>query len=188
MASEIVTKDELGQYLGRKVLPGNADDKARLGAHAWLENICGRIFAPVDDYVEPKTVEDYGQSKLLVDNPPIRAINSITSGRTSPSIVSPDSYVIENAKAGIIRMVSMYLTPGVHAYTVNYKGGFTTYPEDLRLLVCSLVGRAAEKQSKHRHGMRGRSFAQGSFEYYEKDLEPEERRILNIYRRTLYYA
>ncbi len=178
--ADLVTMAILAEYLKRDIQNGNADDMLRVAVNSFVDSYCGRTIMGAS-YVEPHTVLEAWQTTLIVENPPIRALTSLTSGRTSPTLVDPDGYVVE-AKKGIVRLTVSWLTVGVNQYTVSYDGGFAEPPRDLEMVALSIIAREAEKAAKGRHGMRSRSFAQGTWESFERDLEGFEKRLLDQYK------
>jgi hypothetical protein len=178
--SEIVTLEELGNYLGRGVPDGNRDDQIRGMVNGWLDTACNRVFTAAE-YTEKYSVMDSYRRALLVKNPPIRSVTQITSGRTNATVVDSSAYVVEDAEAGIILFTTEWLLVGVQQYVVTYQGGFVSPPSDLKLMALSVIARESEKAEKGRHGMRGRSFAQGSVEFFIDGLTNLEKMILGSY-------
>jgi len=181
MAIEIVTKAELGTYIDRQVGDGSRDDLIRLGVISRIEKVCNRTFS-VDtaDRAEKIDVLDDYTTEMVLENPPVDSFTSLQSGRTTLTLVDADSYVVKT-DSGIIKKITGFWTRGVNYYTANYKGGYTAIPADLRLLGMSIMARDIAKADNKRHGMRGRNFQGGGSDFFQLELEPWEREILEGY-------
>jgi hypothetical protein len=186
LPTEIVSRESLGIYLKDPVVPGSYQDDIRLSINSAVTKYCGRPIVPRDDYVEKVSIREDFRTKFYVKNPPIRELISLSSGRTSPSLVSADSYVVSNDKTGEVEMVDTFLIKGIHQYTVAYKGGFNPIPPELQLFAKSIMAREIAKVALGRHGMRGRAFAQGSAEFLQLDLEPQEKAFLDRYQLKIF--
>lgn len=179
--SEIVTKAEFQTYISTAIVDNTRDDLIRQYVNQFIDTFCARTLAGATFTSEKHSVMESGRYELIVKNPPIRTLTSVKSGRTTPETVASDSYVVEDADAGLIRFISQ-LTVGVHQYEVTYDGGFSPIPDDLKLCALSIMARERQKVTMNRHGIRGRAFANGNVDFEQLDLEPFELRILNRYR------
>ena len=178
---EIVTLDDVNNYLDETLQKRSQVDMIRGYVNKWADTYCSRILE-AKTYEEKHSILESNHWVLIAKNPPIRTLNWIKSGRESPSEIDSGRYVIEDAGAGIIRAVSSPWITGVHQYTVGYDGGYEKAPEDLKLVVLSIIGREFANTRQKRHGLRGKSFAQGSTDLLQMDLTGMEKRILSGYQ------
>lgn len=178
--SEIVSREMLAKYLTRNVTAGSVEDLVRMGINSGIDKYCGRVIVGAT-YAEQITIPDWYMDRFMVSNPPIRTWTSLGSGLTNPSLVDVSSYIV-NKDIGQVVLVNTFFTRGVGQYTATYDGGYDPVPPELQLFAMSIMARECEKVAKGRHGMRGRSMAQGTAEFFQLDMEPVEKLFLNAYR------
>jgi len=180
MPSDIVVASDLIAYLNNKE-PSAQTELVRVGVNALIERYCCRVFAAdttnrTETY---RTTEAY-QRVVQLKKPPVVAFTSLQTGEAgSLRLVDGTSYEVLEEE-GMIRMIGSFFLAETR-YTATYKGGYTTIPEDLKLVGLSIMAREIEKSSKGRHGMRGRAIQGGSVELVEENLTTFEKAILDGY-------
>ena len=177
---EVVTLADVNTYLGEALEEDSQVDLIRGFVNEWVDTRCSRLLGAAS-YEEKHSILEPNHWVLIVKNPPIRELTWIKSGRESPSEIDSGRYVVEDADAGIIRTVSSPWITGVHQYTVGYEGGYEDAPEDLKLAVLSIIGREFANTRQKRHGLRSKSFAQGSTDLLQMGLTPMEKMVLMGY-------
>lgn len=179
MATEIITKVQLQDYIGKKT--DKQSELVRLAINGFIEQYCHRDFSEDEsDREEAVRITSGDQRTLIVRKPPIISLTSIVvgeSGNTSP--VDSTSYDVDLRGGKILMLFGNFLSNS--RYVVAYKGGFTEIPEDIRLAALSIAAREISHASKGRFGMRGRAYQGNSVELFIDGLTKTERVILDSY-------
>ncbi len=118
----IITATDLKSYLeiigtGQDTLLGNIATRANSLIQAFLNR---NIEAA--DYTEK---HDGGDNFIIVKNPPINSISSLTDNGTA---VSTSDYVYYS-DSGIVKLKNKYFTNLLQGVEISYNGGFSTVPD-----------------------------------------------------------
>lgn len=113
-----------------------------------IERYCNRVFAAAT-YAE--VFDGDGSDYLIVKNRPINSLTSIVfKGSTDTTYLQSNGYFDYNSLSGEIRWRTYTITSSVFDYygffprgfqniVVNYNGGFTTIPEDVKEICAQMV-------------------------------------------------
>jgi hypothetical protein len=136
----------------------------------FLEGECGRVFdrATVTEYYHG----DDWRDRLLVARPPIVSITALWDdpARIYVTPISASKYAIEDAEAGLIRLLDgLTFSQGLRNIKITYVGGFAEMPKDLEQAAIELVWAAREKGVHNLIGVRSRSIADGNVQFVNLD-------------------
>lgn len=120
-----------------------------------LEGQCNRVFAAAD-YAEKHDGD--GERNIFVKNPPINSLTSVVVTSSSSTTVD-DADLTYDSETGEIRWKDWDLTStadfvgffpiGFQNITINYNGGYTSFPEDLQLLLAEAVIQVFDRREAH---------------------------------------
>lgn len=115
-----------------------------------LEKQCRRKFE-LQNFVEIKDGD--GSSSLLISNPPLATLNSVTITYSNSSEEYSSLYFLPENEAGIITWNPRlndslrYFPRGKQNIIVNYDGGYATVPKMVEFLVAEMVIEAFAKDA-----------------------------------------
>lgn len=162
----------------------------------WIEGECNKKFLRQTYTNEVYAVHERGMSYLPLKQAPVVSISAFeyragTPGTPSWTALTTDEYeLLEDGKSGLVRVYNS-VPYGVNAVRVTYIAGYLidfanapsathTLPADLTELAERMVVRAFRRRDssgKTTESFNGNSIA------WSTDLDPEEKAILDRYRR-----
>ena len=174
----------------RNIPSGTAEhdeELARLipAVQEFLEAECGRSLSGQTSFTEYYHGDEW-RDRLLVACAPLASITNLwddpTRGYLTP--ISASSYAIEDADAGMIRLLDgLTFSKGLRNIKITYQGGFATIPADLEQAAIELVWACREKGVHNLIGVRSRSVADGNVQFVNLDWgSPNLAPIISKYR------
>lgn len=148
---------------------------------AWLEGACERTFeqGTVTEYFSGESFRD----RIIVSRPPIVSITNLWDDllRVYSTPISNSLYVIEDARAGVVRLDGLTFQRGINNIKVTYSGGFAVIPEDIEQAAIEMVWAAREKGVNNLVGVRSRSLGDGSVQYLSLEWDTIAKAIVARY-------
>ncbi len=155
-----------------------------LAAQDFIERKCSRQFdqGTVTEYYNGSDT-GHGRDVLRVARPPIVSITNIwdDTERAYATALLSTSYVIDDAKAGIIRLDRSTFQSGLRNIKITYVGGFSVFPRDLAKKIIEMVWAGRAMGHDNLVGVRSRSIADGNVQYLDLAWESMARDIVNDY-------
>lgn len=171
--------DEVKDYLG---LTGtDADDFLQRSINDWSDTVESRLNRRLVAQTFEDEIHDGGKHSVILRNPPVISISSITVGLAA---LSELDYTYDS-QSGIVRMLYSRMFPGdTGNVRVTYRGGCETVPGDIHRKVIQLVALDYYLSGHGRKALakRGES-TQGGNVTYERGPQDQERIIEGIVRR-----
>lgn len=108
-----------------------------------VRSVCRRSF---NDWVSADKTETHngGFDRIILEEYPVISISSVTYttdyGTTSTTLVSGTDYILDKKTSEIVALnLNKQFPMYINGYTVTYRAGYATIPEDLKLAVIDLV-------------------------------------------------
>jgi hypothetical protein len=156
-----------------------------LAVDTFVALYCRRVFEEGVGIVEYHSARA-GQTRLLLDRPPLTSIASIYDDPEraygASTLVAATDYVIADAGIGLVVFDGVSLQAGIRNMKVTYTGGYATIPLDLAQAAIELVWLAREKGDLSLLGQRAKSIADGNISVLDMNWPAHVTAILDAYR------